>query len=156
MPASALGHRAFPFWDASFVCQYWAFMELYQTQLCRDIYFFFFNACVLGFFFKERSDKISRWHLGASPWFYGLVPLAPRGAVALTQHPGRAAGAGSCYQLLWEGLCPARCSAACREIRLFYQPALPSCFQEIFWSVGAAVGRFIYGGYPGLHQSKGD
>lgn len=67
MPASALGHGAFPFWDASFVCQYWAFMELYQTQLWRDIYIFFFNACVLGFFFKQRSDKISHWHLGASP-----------------------------------------------------------------------------------------
>lgn len=55
-----------------------------------------------------------------------------------------------------ELLSPALCSAACRDIRLFYQPALPSCFQEILWSVGAAMGQLKCGEYPNLHHSKGD
>lgn len=78
MPASALGHGAFPFWDASFVHQYWASAELYQAQLCRDFFSFFFFylfflVYVLVCFFKNKDDLavIS----GPVLWLYGLVAL---------------------------------------------------------------------------------
>lgn len=50
MPASALGHGAFPFWDASFVRQYWASTELCQAQLYSD--FFFLVKCGVLVFYK--------------------------------------------------------------------------------------------------------
>lgn len=82
MPASALGHGAFPFWDASFVRQYWASVELCQAQLCRD---FFFKMCVCLFFKNNDLIKWSHCHLGAGP--LALWTRSPRATQCCRSDP---------------------------------------------------------------------
>lgn len=77
MPASALGHGAFPFWDASFVHQYWASAELYQAQLCRDFfsffffYLFFWCTCLFAF------SKIKMISLSSRGQSFGCMDSLP-------------------------------------------------------------------------------
>lgn len=83
MPASALGHGAFPFWDASFVCQSWASTELQQAQLCRDSFLFFWVYVLMLFRTKDDLAVIFRPVL----WLRRLVDLMSCSAVALSQDP---------------------------------------------------------------------
>lgn len=85
MPASALGHGAFPFWDASFVRQSWASTELCQAQLCRDFFFFFaFLNVVCLFFICKDLIKWSCCGLRAVHWRYGVVNSPPAHRTALS------------------------------------------------------------------------
>lgn len=152
MPASALGHGAFPFWDASFVRQYWASVELYQAQLCRDFFFFFFKHVACLFFKNKDLIKRSHWHLGASPlalwthsphatqcccfdpapWPCCWSPALPTAAVE---------GAPSCPVLQGDKAFLSACPSL-----------LPSGdFVERRSCCGAASGE-----YSGLHRSKGE